>query len=150
MAEAHGHTERMAYARFAFMSDPDTEIRPAEGIDKAAFMLEKDLYERFELEVSEEVFRAAKTAREIKLDDLPSLTYIDEGDTVALSCGGQTAEYTVKDVDRKKDFTEEEAFELEVDMHMYNDRERMARAEEKFNSAKIIMIIKLKRMRTGK
>ena len=70
---------------------------------------------------------------------------MDEGDTLALTCGGQTVEYSVVDIERRRDFTEDELFELECEMEDCGDREKSKRAEEKYNSAKIIMIVSLKR-----
>lgn len=144
MAEAHGYTGRMDYVRFAFAQsiDFDDEIRPEDRFNEYAFVPEHDLNERFELEVPQEVFESAQRAGEIKLDDLHELRYLDTGDTLALICGKQTAEYTVADVDRKRDITEKRLRELRLEFIDFNDREKMRRADEEFNNAKIIMIIK--------
>ena len=143
MAEAHGHTGRMDYARYAFTMDMEKEVRPTEGFDEDSFMLEADLNERFELDVTQEVFDAAKRSRKIKLDDLPELRYLDMGDTLALRCGDKTAEYIVDDVDRERDLTEEKRWELELAFYDFHNEERMKRAEEEFNNTKVVMIIKL-------
>ena len=145
MAEAHGLTGRMDYARFAFMTDPEKENRPPRDFDEDAFLPELNLNERFELEVEKDIFDSAQKKGEIKLDDLPSLRYMDEGDTLALCCGGQREEFLVVDIERRRDFTEDELFELECEMEDYSDREKSRRAEEKYNSAKIIMIVSLRR-----
>lgn len=145
MAEAHGYTGRMDYVRFAFVSsiDYDSEIRPKQEYNEDAFIPEGDLSERFELEVTQHIFDDAQQTRKIKLDDLPALRYLDAGDTLALTCNQKTVEYTVADVDRARDLTEDKRRELELAFWDVLDRERMKRAEEEFNSTKVIMIIKL-------
>ena len=144
MAEEHGYKGRMDYAKFAFMLDPDTEKRPKEKFDEDAFIPERNLNERFELNVSKEEIEAAQKEGKIKLDDLPCLRYLDEGDILALTCVDMTVEFIVSDVDRERDLTEERLFELECAMDDFDDREGMKRAEEEFNNAKIIMIVQLK------
>ena len=143
MAEAHSFTGRMDYAKFAFYVDPDKESFPQESIDEDAFTLELNLHEKFELEVTQSILECARKQHEITLDNLPALRYLDDGDTVVLICGESRAEFTVSDVERKKDFTEEELFELECAFYDDSDEEKMKSAEEEYNSAKIIMIIKL-------
>ena len=145
MAEAHGYTGRMDYAKFAFMVDPDDEVRPTKPIDEDAFQLELNLNERFELDVSQDIFTRAQNEDEIKLDDLPELRYVNEGDTLALRYGDKTAEYEVLDVNRKRDLTEDELFELELDMYDSDDKPRVKAAEEKFYSAKVVIIMKLQK-----
>ncbi len=144
MAEAHGYTDIMDYARFAFMRDSDTEIRPKEIFDEETFTPEYDLNERFELQVTEKVFAAAQKSRKIKLDDLPQLRYLDKGDELALICGEKNAEYIVTDVERKKDLTEAQRQKLEFEFYDYGNP-KAKRAEEIFNNTKIVMVIELKR-----
>ena len=144
MAEAHGYTGRMDYAKYAFELNPDAEIRPKERFNEEEFIPERDLNERFELEVSQKIFTSAQSLHEIKLDDLPSLRYLDAGDVLVLKCSNQTAEYTVADVDRKRDLTEEKLWELQLAFEDFSNAEKRKRAEEEFNSTKVIMIIKLK------
>lgn len=144
MAEAHGHTGRMDYALYAFARDDETEIRPKDYFDEDEFTPEFNLNERFELEVSKDVFDSAQSLHEIKSDDLPYLRYLDAGDTLTLKCGKQTAEYAVADVDRKRDLTEEKRWELQLASEDFSNDERRKRADEEFNNTKIIMIIKLK------
>ena len=143
MAEAHGYTNRMDYVKFAFVGDLDTEIRPTSKFDEDSFIPEIDLNERFELEVSQQVFAAAQRSHEIKLDNFPELRYLDAGDTLALTCDNKTVEYTVVDVDRARDLTEERRRELEFAFLDVLDMEQLKRADEEFNSAKVIMIVKL-------
>lgn len=104
---------------------------------------ETDLNERFELEVTKEVFNAAQSEREVKLDVTPPVRYLDAGDTLALTCGGNTAEFIVADAERKKDFTEEKLSKLSFEMGS-TDREKARRAREEFDNAKFVLIVKLK------
>ena len=144
MAEAHGYNGRMDYAKFAFDADPDKAVLPQERIDEDAFTLELNLNERFELEVSPSDFGCACKEHSIILDDIPKLRYLDNGDTLSLLCGDKRADFTVLDVERKRDFTEEKLFELECAFYDFSDSEKLRRAEEEFNSAKIVMTVKLK------
>lgn len=147
MAEAHGYTGRMDYARFAFMLDDDDaekEIRPTEEFDETAFTPQTDLNERFELEVAQDIFDEAQSHGEIKLCDLPQLRYLDVGDTMALRCGKSMAEFLVEDVDRHKDLTEDERLELLVDIRNFHNKAKKKRAEEKFDKTPIVLIVKLK------
>lgn len=144
MAEAHGYTGRMDYAKFAFDVDPEKVSFPEDRIDEDAFTLELNLNERFELEVPQSILECACKDGEITLDNLPALRYLDEGDTLKLLCGERSEEFIVADVERKRDFSEDKLFELECAFYDFSDKERMRRAEEEYNSAKIIMIITLK------
>ena len=144
MAEAHGYTGRMDYCMYAFMTDMDSldkEIRPKNKFDRHTFKPERDLNEKFELEVSQEIFDAAKTYA-IKLDDLPQLRYMDAGDTLSLTCGEQGAEYIVSSVDRDKDISHEKLIELQVAFSDFKNKERKQRAEEEFDNAKIVLTVK--------
>lgn len=145
MAEAHGYTGRMDYAKFAFEIDDDAEIRPQEYFDEENFSPEYDLSERFEIEVSDDIFESAKKEYQITLEDLPELSYLDFKDTLVLTCGEKKAEFSVWDVERKRDLTEEKRLQLEVAFYDFNNKERMKKAEEEFNNTKIIMIIKFKK-----
>ena len=118
MAEAHGYTGRMDYAKFAFMMEPDTEKRPSEKFDEDGFVPETDLNEKFEIKVERDAFDIAQSTKEIKFYDVPSLRYLDEGDTVVLVCGEDTAEYTVADVDRQRDLSKERLTELEFEFRL--------------------------------
>lgn len=145
MAEAHGHTGRLDYTWYTFVVDPeqlDYEIRPTEQFDEDNFTPESDLNERFELEVSQEVLAEADTGS-IKLDDLIELRYIDVGDTLALRCGDKMAEYTVVDVERKKDLTDDEMLDFEMAFHDFHNEQRRKHANEVFNSIKVVMIVTL-------
>lgn len=144
MAEAHGYTGRMDYAKFAFAMDMEEEIRPKDYFDEDTFEPEYHLNERFELEVSKDIFASAEHKLEIKLDDLPELRYLDNGDTLALVSGENKAEFTVVDVDRTKDLTEDEQDEIWSAHYDLFNEERAKRAEETFANAKVVMIVKLK------
>ena len=89
MAEAHGCTGIMDYAKFAFIVDPDKASFPQERIDENKFELELNLNERFEIEVEKSILESACKEHEITLDNLPALRYLDEGDTLCLLCGNK-------------------------------------------------------------
>lgn len=144
MAEAHGYYGRMDYAKFAFGWDRANEIRPKEIFNKYNFTPERDLNERFELQVSQVSWDNAHSEHTIKLDDLIELRYLDVGDTLALVCGEQTAEFAVADVDRTRDLTEDELVEIETAYYDNENPEASKRAEEKYNNAKIVIVVKLK------
>ena len=144
MAEAYGYTGTMDYAKFAFMTDPDSEIRPQETFDGESFTPETDLNERFELTVSESVLNDANRG-EIKLDDLPELRYLDVGDTLALRVGDEVCEYAVLSVDRDKDLTEEQKLELQLAMYDYANKVRKQRAQKEYENTKDVIIVKLQK-----
>ena len=143
MAEAHGYTKRMDYVKFAFAKsiDFDTEIHPKKRYDDDMIISEGNLNEQFELEVTQKVLASAQHSHEIRLDNLPTLRYLGAGDTLVLTCGQQSTEYTVTNVDLTKGLPEERIRELRF--WDVSDIEGMKRAEEEFNSAKTIMIVKL-------
>ena len=144
MAEAHGYTGRLDYTHYAFMMDPDEEIRPQEEFDIDDFTPETDLNERFDLAVEESVFDAASNG-EIKLDNLPELRYLDVGDTLALHFGDKTEEYIVRELERKKDLTDDELLDLQMAFHDFRNKDRKKHAEKIYDDTKIVMIITLKK-----
>ena len=144
MAEAYEHNGRMDYAGFAFANDKDKEIRPKEGYDKKDFVLEKDLFEAFDIEVSQEVFLSVKETNELTLDDLPELRYLDSKDIVNLISGTEKEQYIVFSVERKKDLTHERLLQLNLAMYYYKNETRRKEAENEFNNAKIVMVIRFK------
>ena len=148
MAEAHGYTGRLDYTMYAFIIDPeqlDAEIHPTDKFDEENFVPEIDLNERFELAVAQDIFDAAQNDGEIKVDDLIELRYLDVGDTLALTCGENTAEYLVEDVDRKRDLTEDEFLDFEMAFYDFENEEKRKRANEEYNKIKVVMLIKLKK-----
>ena len=150
MAEAHGCTGRLDYTHYAFIIEPeqlDSEIRPTDEFDEDIFVPETDLNERFEQTVSQDIFDAAQNVGEIKLDNLPELRYLDIGDTLALVCGKNTAEFAVIDIDRKRDLTEDELLDFEMAFYDFANDERRKRANEEYNNTKVVMIIKLKKLK---
>lgn len=145
MAEAHGFFGMMDYAKFSFVMDESEEIRPKNYFDEASFEPEYDLNEVFELSVSQEIFDEGKTGA-VKLDDLPELRYIDVGDTIIFICNGEKAQYTVTEVNRKKDLPEKKLFELSFAMLDYQDMKKMAQAERQLENAKVVLLLKLSRL----
>lgn len=107
--------------------------------------VETDLNERFEVEVKKEDLNAAKTQRQIILPVLPELRYLDRGDTLALTCEGQTAEFIVENVERKRDLSEERLQQLIHETYDYRDHERAARAQDEIDRATMILAVTLKK-----
>ena len=144
MAEAHGYTNRMDYAKFAFMIDREYETRPTAQFDKANFKKERKLNEHFEVSVSSDALNQASNSNTVKLDDLTELRYLDAGDKLTLICGDKSTQYIVESVDRQKDLPDEELDELEFAMYCYRQTEKGKAAEEKYNKTKTVIIAKLK------
>lgn len=105
---------------------------------------ETDLSERFELVVTQETLDSAQNKKIVKLDITPKLRYLDGGDTLALACNGIIEEFTVVNVERKRDLTESELSRLKSDMYS-SDREKAKQAQEEFDNAKMILVIKLEK-----
>ena len=143
MAEAHGHFEQKAYARYAFDIDREHGVIPTLDFDEENFVAEEDLNEKFTLSVDKSVFDAAKNEGKINLDDLPELRYIDIDDILELLSEGESAVYAVDDVDRNKDLTQKQRFELDLDVIDFMDPVKRKRADEEFAKAKIILSLKL-------
>ena len=156
MAEAHGLTGRLDYTIYAFNwngfylddeeNDEEKEVYPQEDFDIDSFAPETDLSERFEVEVSSQIYETALQQGEIKLDDLAELRYLDGGDTLELRCGDKRAEYIVADVDRQKDLTEEERLKFEMAFYDFHNEQRRKHANEVFDSIKVVMIVKLSKV----
>lgn len=151
MAEAHGDCESMSYSLYAFgyRIKREQEIRPTIGYNRWEFTPETDLNEKFTVSADKSVFDSAEKDGRIKLDDLLELRYIDKGDTLKLICENEKAEYKIEDVDREKDIPEERLFKLRMAMRDLDDDERRQRAEDEFNSAKFVIIVKLKKSKRG-
>lgn len=145
MAEAHGCTGSMDYSLFSFGFEDETQLVLPENTYTAEGRAPRtNLNERFKLSVTKEVFASAAGGAEIKLDDLPELRYLDEGDTLSLVCGEETADYTVTALDRRKDLTKKERLELELALCNTRNTARKRLAEEKLERAKIVLHVTLK------
>ena len=126
-----------------FYGDSEEEYRK-DLLETAKFLQpETDLNERLELKVTKEVIDSAKEGK-IKVPVLPELRYLDSGDTLALVCEGGSTEFTVVDVERKRDLSDKklnELIEATLDIH---DRERAKKAQEEIDGEKFVLHIKLK------
>lgn len=127
-----------------FYGDSEEEYRK-DLLETAKFLQpETDLNERLELKVTKEVIDSAKEGK-IKVPVLPELRYLDSGDTLALVCENCTTEFTVVDVERKRDLSDKKLNELidsTLDIH---DRERAKTAQKEIDGAKFVLHIKLKK-----
>lgn len=146
MAEAHGDTGRMDYTMYSFSFSMDEKFAryPYNAYYADEVKIQENLNEVFDIEVSQENFNSAQESGEITLDDLPELRYLDINDEVILKRGENSQRYIVIDVDRKKDLTDKERLNLEMDFCDFQDEQRRKRANEIFNNTKVIMIVKLK------
>ena len=144
MAEAHGYTGKMDYAKFAFMMESEKEKKPEVNFDPETFVPETDLNEKFDLKVGKDTLDIAKAKGQIRLYDNPALRYLDGGDTLVLVGEEKKVEYVVETVDRAKDLTDEKRAELEAAMNDTENKEKAQLAEEEYKNAKTIMTIKFK------
>ena len=100
MAEAHGYFGAYDYSLFAFGTNEEHAKYPKEYFCADDFEPEADLAERFELEVTEDIFALAARQNPFFLPDLDSLRFIDAGDTLILRCGAESATFEVTDINR--------------------------------------------------
>lgn len=106
MAKAHGYYGAYDYSLFTFGISEEATKRPNEYFP-ADFTAEENLSEHFEAEVDEAIFALASKCNPFFLDDLPSLRFIDAGDTITLRFGEKSAAFAVSDIDRKPNDTSE-------------------------------------------
>lgn len=138
MAEAHGETDLYSYSKYMFGIKKEAIIAPKSGVDMQAFSKKADLCENFSLNIPEEQYNRVLSENVIILEDLPTLRYIDAGDTLTLAYGSDTTFFEVLGVDRYKDLTNEER--LEISMPVYDIKglqERQQRIKEKDTHLKI-------------
>lgn len=100
MAEAHGYFGAYDYSLFTFGSSDEYSKRPSEYFFAEGFTPEENLEEHFEIEVDESIFAHAKSQNPFFLPDLDVLRYIDAGDTLTLTCGAQSAHFSVAAIGR--------------------------------------------------
>ena len=103
---------------------------------------ETDLNERIDLEVTKDVVDRALGEGKITVPVLPELRYLDAGDTLALKCEGNIAEFTVSEVVRKRDLSKKKLGELIDATYDYKDRERAKKAQEEIDGANMVLHIK--------
>ena len=104
MAEAYGYFGDYDYASFTFHQSIDKkDLRfPKNEFEKEDFVSEPLKNEHFDVEVSEGLFNIAKKKNPFFLEDIDSLRYIDENDTITLHYNGEELTFLVDDVDRNK------------------------------------------------
>lgn len=134
MAEAHGEGSYVDYA-FGFYDELDGGNTPPDSkhFDKNNFVLE-DISETFIFDVTKEQFDLAKSNKELKIDDSPSLRYIEAGDRVLICFDGQSECYDITNVEKGKDLPAEI-----VSKAYRGDKE----ARELLNRAKIVILLTL-------
>lgn len=135
MAQAHGYHGPMDYARFSYTAY-DAELKtnrdgmpPLDLQFNPESFTPEDITEDYTIEVDDKVYRQALEVGEIIIDDTPYIRFIDRGDRVTLTCGEKSVTYTVHNVVKDKDLTEEDMISL------YASEEG---ALEKWQNAKII------------
>ena len=156
MAEAHGETDYMAYAGYMFGIKLDACKFPKNSARVGDFDVETDLNETFTLQVDEQLFANAPivetktffgtttTKTAIKLDDLDELRYVDAGDTLVLTCNGKTKSFTIVDVDRDRDLTEEEYLEFMTKVHYNFDEQTREPARKAYEARPIVLTLTVK------
>lgn len=159
MAEAQGDTDYMAYAAYMFGLAPEDCRFPEDEVCKGDFPVEKDLAETFVLPVDEPFFANAPTVerttvgdvtlttKTIKLPDLPELRYIDEGDTLVLTCNGERSAFRISEVTRDRDLTPEERIRYMTLMNAWEDLTVYESARKEFMALPIVITLKVKQRR---
>ena len=147
MAYAHGDYSRMGYASYAFedfFGGHKSKMPPAEReFDPSDFTPETDLCESLTHAVDRAVFDAARAGDviEFPIDD-PVLQSLGCGDTLTLTCEGESATYRVARVTRGPVLSEELETEIFTLSCSVND-ENMRRADELFNAAPWVISVSL-------
>ncbi len=148
MARAHGDFSRMGYARYAFSWHGHGETvmpKSDKAFCPALFTPETDLNEEIRLSVPASILAEAEETGAVRLEDRDALTFLDIGDTLTLLAEGKSASYLIEDMDRKKDLSEEEEFEIFSSTYSH-DPDVKKQADEKYESAKWVIEAKLKRL----
>lgn len=104
MAEAYNEMGDFDYARYTFQESINEEALkfPKEEFDPSNFVSKPLENEHFDVEVSQELFDIAKKKNPFYLEDLDSLRFIDNNDTITLHCNDETLTFLVEDVNRNK------------------------------------------------
>ncbi len=156
MAEAHNETDYMAYARYMFGVKLEACKFPENSARVGDFEAETDLNETFTLQVDEQLFANAPivenktffgtttTKTVVKLADLDELRYVDVGDTLVLTCNGQTKSFDIVDVDRGKDLSEEEYLEFMTKVHYNFDEQTREPARKAYEARPIVLTLTVK------
>lgn len=104
MAEAYGYMGDYDYSSFTFhqsISSDELKFAPDDFYIED-YKFEAVENEEFTIEISEELFEIAKTKNPFYLEDDEKLRYIDENDSIILTCKEEQLKFIVKDVDRNK------------------------------------------------
>ena len=104
MAEAYGYMRDYDYASFTFDGSINEEnIKMAsDDFDIESYVGDFPTNEHFDVWVNEGLFLFAKNKNPFYLDDLDSLRFIDEDDTITLHCNDEELSFCVKSINRNK------------------------------------------------
>lgn len=159
MAEAHGGTDRMAYAQYMFGLEREVCRFPENEVFRGDFPVERDLAEIFTVPVDESTFASAPrverttvgeltlTKQTVKLSDLPALRYIGKGDTLVLTCNGKSAAFAILDVARGHDLTQEQHIAYMVRMNNGDDPADCVAAQQEFMARPVVITLQVRRRR---
>lgn len=157
MAEAHGNNDYMGYSLYMFGLNENMCRYPQNEVHKGDFQVEKNLAETFVLPVDEKFFASAPTIKHyheirgvkktIKLADLPELRYIEEGDTLVLTCNGKSSAFGVLEVERDRNLTHEEDWKFRMCMSDCENYAAREAAIKKFMDLPVIITLRVKQLR---
>lgn len=159
MAEAQGKTDYMAYAIYMHGFKESACCFPKTEVFKGDFKIETNLLETFELQVDDDYFEKALitesitinnitiTKKVIKLDDVPELRYIDNGDTLVLKCNGKSKAFSILGVKRERDLTNKERMKYMSIMSYSNDSTTYNKARQEFMAIPIVLTLTVKQRR---
>ncbi len=99
MAMAHENNDKYGYSLYAFGLNPDAVKMPSQS-PPSGYTPEGPLSEEFSLALSKEEYARAQISGEISMPDIPSLRYIDKGDTLLVSAEGISSLHAVEDAER--------------------------------------------------
>ncbi|MBR2989277.1 MAG: hypothetical protein IKC64_06115 [Clostridia bacterium] len=145
MAEAKGDTSLYGYSSFMtnYYGSKIKLKKPEDGIDESQIVKVPDLNENFTLEVSDEQVKSAVENRELIVDDLPLLRYVDQGDTLTLLVNGEERTVVkVLDVDREKEMTKEERLYF---MMSSSSVESMNEKDRRYNALRTLLKIRVEK-----
>lgn len=149
MAYAHGDYSRMGYASYAFQDffGRHKSVMPSadRSYDPDSFTPEQDLCESVTYAVSRTPFEMARACRSLDLPvDEPALQTLGDGDTLTLTCEGETEVYRVVHVCRGPALSEAEEMEI-FTLSCSVDENKMNRADEIYNNAPWVISVTLER-----
>lgn len=159
MAEANGDNYYMAYSLYMFGLDRSMCKYPEKEIYTDDVEAEKNLEETFVVEVDEQTFANTQTVKrletgsyvsikkKIKLLDSPKLRYIDEGDTLVLTCNGKHSAFRILDVERDRGLSSEELHKYQDKMNPYDNPKGYEKVRKEFMALPVYVNLEVKKRR---